>query len=468
MMRTRCQDNYRSKRHRQILGILCCVALAAGSKASAEQLEQSQPEEGVAGAPVDKQIEKLSPAELDDLVGPIALYPDDLLGNVLAASAYPIEIVQAARLLDKNGGKIDEDAIKKLDFDPGVLALMHYPDVIKKMNDDLDWTSALGDAVVAQQEDVMAAIQRFRAKASDAGNLLTDDKITVAKEKEIITVVQTDPQVIYVPTYNPEVVVVRQEVSAAPIITFGTGWAVGGWVAYGCHWGHYHNGYKVKINHNSYWGGVRPGWGGGSYWRPPPAHRPGYGPGYRPGYRPGGGRPGYGPPSGGRPGAGKPIAGRPSQLPSAVRPSAGDRPGGRRPAGGDRPGAGRPSAGRPSQLPSGLRPGAGTGRPSQLPSAGRPAAGTGRPSQLPSAGRPAAGAARTSQLPSGQRPSPRPTARPTQRTSQSAFGGYGSGQSARRSSQRGAESRSMGSSGARRSAPSRGGAGQRGGGGRRR
>ena len=221
-----------------------------------------------------KDIEKLGPAELEQLVIRIALYPDLLVAQILPASTYPLEVVKASRFLDENNGKVDEETIKSADWDPSIGALMHYPDVLKMMNDDLDWITALGDAVVAQQDDVMAAIQQVRIKAQDAGNLESNDKIVIVRETRYITIAPANPQVIYVPTYNPSVIYVYRS-SPDPVVTFGVGVAVGAWLAYGCNW---HSGH-VKINvksYHGYWGRYRPGWGAHPRWRHDAGRRAAY------------------------------------------------------------------------------------------------------------------------------------------------------------------------------------------------
>jgi hypothetical protein len=143
---------------------------------------------------------------LDALVGRIALYPDDLVGIILPASTNPLQLVQADRYLDKR--KADPKLPVDDKWDDAVKSLLNYPDVVKMMSADLDWTSALGEAVVADQGDVLEAIQSFRRKAQAAGNLKSDGKQVVQVEKEIINIVPADPQVIYVPQYNPSTVVV--------------------------------------------------------------------------------------------------------------------------------------------------------------------------------------------------------------------------------------------------------------------
>jgi len=152
---------------------------------------------GVASAPSDDELGKL--------VGPIALYPDDLVAIILPAATNPLQLVQADRYLDKR--KADPKLPVDEKWDDAVKSLLNYPDVVKAMSADLDWTSALGEAVVADQGAVLEAVQVFRRKAQAAGNLKSDDKQVVTVEKEVITIVPADPQVIYVPQYNPYTVV---------------------------------------------------------------------------------------------------------------------------------------------------------------------------------------------------------------------------------------------------------------------
>ncbi len=150
-----------------------------------------------------------APAQADDpgaLVARIALYPDDLVAIILPASTNPLQIVQAERFLAKR--KTDPKAPIDEKWDDAVKSLVNYPEVITMMSGDLDWTAALGEAVVADQAAVLEAVQAFRRKTQSAGNLKSDEKQTVVVEKEVITIVPTDPQVIYVPQYNPTTVVV--------------------------------------------------------------------------------------------------------------------------------------------------------------------------------------------------------------------------------------------------------------------
>jgi hypothetical protein len=153
-----------------------------------------------------------SPADLEKLVGPIALYPDDLVAIILPASTNPLQLVQADRFLEKR----KKDAKLPIDdkWDDSVKSLVNYPEVVKQMSADLDWTTNLGEAVVADQAAVLGAVQAFRRKVQAAGNLKTDPKQVVVVEKEVIKIVPADPQVIYVPQYNPTTVVV---VSSTPV-----------------------------------------------------------------------------------------------------------------------------------------------------------------------------------------------------------------------------------------------------------
>ena len=151
------------------------------------------------------------PEEIDQMVAPIALYPDSLLAQVLAASTYPLEIVQAARFVQQNkelkGEKLMQ-AAKDKEWEPSVKAMLEFPDVLLMMNEKLEWTEKLGDAFLSQQKDVMASVQRLRQKAQESGNLKTtkEQKVIVEEQTKVIVIESASPQVVYVPTYNPTVV----------------------------------------------------------------------------------------------------------------------------------------------------------------------------------------------------------------------------------------------------------------------
>ncbi len=158
--------------------------------------------------PGNEDIPRLSTVDLEELVGPIALYPDDLLAIILPASAYPLQIVDAARFLE---ALEDDPALEPdPDWDDSVVALLNYPEVIEFLNDDIDWTWRLGEAVVAQQADVVAAIEAFRDRAYAAGNLKSDEHQRITRNEGVIEITPASDDVIYVPYYEPDRVVVYQ------------------------------------------------------------------------------------------------------------------------------------------------------------------------------------------------------------------------------------------------------------------
>jgi len=163
-------------------------------------------DEGVTAG--NDQIPLLTKTQLQDLVGPVALYPDDLLAVVLPASTFPLQLVEAQRFLEA----LEEDPSLSPDedWDDSIIAILNYPEVVELLNEDLDWTWQLGEAVVAQQEDVVAAVESFRDRAYAAGNLRSDSHQTVAHSEGTIEITPVAEDVIYVPYYEPESVVVYQ------------------------------------------------------------------------------------------------------------------------------------------------------------------------------------------------------------------------------------------------------------------
>jgi uncharacterized membrane protein YgcG len=147
--------------------------------------------------------------ELQQLLAPVALYPDQLLAQVLMASTYPLQIAQAARWQKENAKLAGESLDKSLDakeWDPSVKSLVPFPQVLSMMSDKLEWTQKLGDAFLAQQADVMSAVQYLRAKAQEAGSLKSNKQQTVTKSESVIVIQPASPQVVYVPVYNPTIV----------------------------------------------------------------------------------------------------------------------------------------------------------------------------------------------------------------------------------------------------------------------
>jgi hypothetical protein len=306
----------------------------------------------------------LKPQELDQLVAPIALYPDNLLAQILMASAYPLDIVQAERWLKSHKnlkGDQLKAAIAKEDWDDSVKSLIATPDVLAMMSDKLDWTEKLGDAVVDQQPDVMDAIQRLRAKAQANDKLKSTKQQTVTvnevQGKQVIAIAPTDPDTLYVPYYDPAVVYGAWPYPDYPPyywppppyigygllatgLAFGAGWALSNWWS-GGYWGGNINWSGGGNNINITPPGNRPAHpiaGGGNRWQPRVDHRQAAA-GNRGQRDFRGSRGDQVLKPGNRPGAGN----KPGN-----RPSAGTRPS-NRPSAGTKPGGGRTNVHRPSQ-----------------------------------------------------------------------------------------------------------------------
>jgi hypothetical protein len=241
--------------------------------------------------------------ELDQMVAPIALYPDSLLTQILMASTYPLEVVQADRWAKQNKDMKGDALAKALEaqpWDPSVKSLVNFPQVLAMMSEKLDWTTKLGDAFLAQQKDVMGTIQKLRKKAQAEGNLKTTKEQVVKVEQETIIIEPANPQVIYVPAYNPTVVYGAWAYPAYPpypvyppgyvattaAFSFMAGAAVG--AAWGYAWGNanWHGGdVNVNVNQNTNVNNnidrskeqnkVTRGEGGKGSWQHNPEHRKG-------------------------------------------------------------------------------------------------------------------------------------------------------------------------------------------------
>lgn len=248
------------------LATICSIVLMPGETLALPPTGAFAPE-----FPPQDQASKIPSDQLDSLVAPIALYPDPMLAQVLAASTYPLEIIQLQQWLSKNPGLKDKalaDAVAKQPWDPSIQALAGLPEVVKRLADDIQWTTDLGNAFLAQQSDVMDAVQRMRKKAEDKGNLKSTEQQTVetrvVENKSVIVIEQANPQVVYVPSYDPVVVYGAPVYPYPPIyyppagsyaaglaISFGVGvmmgafWS-GGWCC-GAGWG----GNNVTINNNN-------------------------------------------------------------------------------------------------------------------------------------------------------------------------------------------------------------------------
>src|SRR5579862_7965057 len=249
------------------LGVSPLQLRAFGKDAAPPQDQAPLPQdEAQAPPPGEAPAEQPAPArlsqqQLQELVAPIALYPDALVAQILAASAYPTQIVEAERFLQQNPnlkGKELGDAVDQQDWDPSVKALCQFPSVLANMDKDLSWTSELGDANVNQSADVMQAIQYMRRKAEAAGNLRTTPQQRVYDRDDQVQIEPADPQVVYVPQYNPYYVYgypvaywpgyVPWWGFGGPFISFGFGFPIApffgfgwGWHGWGIGWG-FHGG----------------------------------------------------------------------------------------------------------------------------------------------------------------------------------------------------------------------------------
>ena len=177
---------------------------------------------------------RLTRDELKELTGPIALYPDPLVALILPASTCPTDIVMAARFVASGD---DFALLERKSWDDSVKGLTRYPEVLSWMDENLEWTTQLGDAYLAQPEDVMDAIQDLRAQANALGNLADTPQQRIVHVEERIRIVPADPQYIYVPQYAPEVIYYERPV-AQPLLTFSLGYLVGSWLRYDFDWHH--------------------------------------------------------------------------------------------------------------------------------------------------------------------------------------------------------------------------------------
>jgi len=250
---------------RILLTAVCATAMVPGNTlAITVSRPQAEAQASTESAPIPAD-------QLDSLVAPIALYPDPLLAQVLAASTYPLELLQMSQWLARNPGLKDKalaDAVAQQPWDASIQAMAALPDVTKRLADDIQWTTDLGNAFLAQQGDVMHAVQRMRQKAEDKGSLKsTKEQVVETKtieNREVIVIEQANPQVVYVPSYDPVTVYGPPVYPYPPIyyppagyyaagaaISFGVGVAMGaawggGW-GWNAGWGHN----DITINNNN-------------------------------------------------------------------------------------------------------------------------------------------------------------------------------------------------------------------------
>jgi hypothetical protein len=174
-----------------------------------------------------------SPAELDQMLGPIALYPDPLVAEILSASTLPSQIVEADRYM---GGGGDPNQIEQQPWDPSVQAVAHYPNVLKWLDDNLAWTTQMGQAYASQPSDVMDSIQRLRAQAQGLGNLPSNSQETVTSDDGDIEIEPTDPDDLYIPNYDPTMIYYQPGI----FCTFGIGLPIGVWLVHDWDWHSHH------------------------------------------------------------------------------------------------------------------------------------------------------------------------------------------------------------------------------------
>jgi uncharacterized membrane protein YgcG len=290
----RCSRNW----FQQGLTVSCVLLVGMGTAVMAQQAPPP--------APAQAQAQALPPQQMDNLVAPIALYPDPLLGQVLAATTYPVELVEAQQWLQSNGnlqGQQLVDAAKQQPWDASVQAMVAMPDVLAKLNQDVRWTTDLGNAFLAQPADVMAAVQRLRGKAQANGKLQSGPQETVTTANQngqsAIEIMPSDSQEMYVPNYDPSYIWGAPAGGYYPALyypAFGYGfypgyniglcfggwggWGYGGW---GWGWGPNWFGGGLFVNagffgHYGYRGyGFGGGFGGTTAWAHDAAHRMGAG-----------------------------------------------------------------------------------------------------------------------------------------------------------------------------------------------
>jgi len=289
------RPRHQDKSSRTLVALVCAALLVPGEGVLLAQAPSSPPAQAPAAGEAPT---KLSPDQLDSLVAPIALYPDPLLAQTLVAATYPLEIVQLQQFLAKNPKLKDKalaDAVAKQPWDPAIQSMAAVPEVVKRLADDIQWTTQLGDAFLDQQADVMDAVQRMRKKAQDKGALTSNEQqkveTQVVEQKTVIVVQQTNPEVIYVPSYSPTVVYPPPVYPYPPIyypppppygaalVSFTAGVMIGaavwGGSCCGCGWGHNDVNINVNNNFNKNTNINRGGGSGGNTWQHNSAHRGG-------------------------------------------------------------------------------------------------------------------------------------------------------------------------------------------------
>jgi hypothetical protein len=258
--------------NRVLIGLMCFLLLQfttqAGALAPAGQ-SQGQPQDQ-SQAPAQAPAQQLSPQELQQLVAPIALYPDALVAQVLAASTYPTQIVEADRWMQSHSKLKGDELAKEVDkqnWDPSVKAIAQFPSVLENMDKNLSWTSSLGEAYANDPQAVTDTVQTMRQEAQKAGKLNSNDQEKVTTQGSTIVIQPANPDVVYVPAYDPWVVYgdpilaypgwypVPGIFFGGPGLYFGAGFGIGFFGGFGWgwnHWGYDWHGHGAMFNHNHY------------------------------------------------------------------------------------------------------------------------------------------------------------------------------------------------------------------------
>src|SRR5947208_7257981 len=375
-----------NQRTHRLIAFVCAASLSFSPVLLAQQPAPSQDTTDTASAPAQEAAPKIQNDQLDSLVAPIALYPDPLLAQILAASTYPLEVIQLEQWLKRNPNLKDQalaDGVAKQPWDPSVQAMAVFPDVVTRLSANVGWTTNLGNAFLAQQQDVMDAVQRMRAKAQSKGTLKTNeqqkvDTETVEGGEELIAIEPANPQFVYVPSYDPAVAYGPPGDYPYPAyyypgyvpgmgLAFGTGLILG--AAWANNWGNCNWGHRdITINNNNNFNrnnvnNINRGQRGGK-WQHNAQHRGGAPYGDRNTANKYGGRARQQPAGGAnRPGGTAGLGGR-----AAVAGGTGNRPGG---GAAGNIGAGNRSGG----ASAGNRPGSGTGLGAGPGSGSRPGGG---------------------------------------------------------------------------------------------
>jgi uncharacterized membrane protein YgcG len=258
--------------NRALIGLMCFLllqlttqagALAPAGQSQGQSQDQSQ-------APAQAPAQQLSPQELQQLVAPIALYPDALVAQVLAASTYPTQIVEADRWMQSHSNLKGDDLAKEVDkqnWDPSVKALAQFPSVLENMDKNLSWTSSLGEAYANDPQAVTDTVQTMRQQAQKAGKLNSNDQENVTTQGNTIVIQPANPDVVYVPAYDPWVVYgdpilaypgwypVPGIFYGGPGLYFGAGFGIGFFGGFGWgwnHWGYDWHDRRAMFDHNAY------------------------------------------------------------------------------------------------------------------------------------------------------------------------------------------------------------------------